>query len=263
MIFVGVDWAEAHHDICVLDAQGAILARKRILDTLTGVRELHELLGQHTEEPEEVFIGIEKDRGLIVTSMLGAGYRVYALNPLSVSRYRERHVTSGSKSDPGDAKVLADLVRTDRHNHREAAGDSEHAESIKILARTHQGAIWSRQREANGLRNALKDYYPGALLAFGTDLTSRDALAILEIAPTPPLGRQLSQSKIIAALKRAGRERNLERRAKEIQGALREEQLHQGPVLEAAYGRVTTAHVHLIRRYNDEIADLEAAHRGF
>jgi hypothetical protein len=210
MIFVGVDWAEAHHDICVLDAQGAILARKRILDTLTGVRELHELLGQHTEEPEEVFIGIEKDRGLIVTSMLGAGYRVYALNPLSVSRYRERHVTSGSKSDPGDAKVLADLVRTDRHNHREAAGDSEHAESIKILARTHQGAIWSRQREANGLRNALKDYYPGALLAFGTDLTSRDALAILEIAPTPPLGRQLSQSKIIAALKRAGRERNLE-----------------------------------------------------
>jgi hypothetical protein len=108
MIFVGVDWAEAHHDICVLDAQGAILARKRILDTLTGVRELHELLGQHTEEPEEVFIGIEKDRGLIVTSMLGAGYRVYALNPLSVSRYRERHVTSGSKSDPGDAKVLAD-----------------------------------------------------------------------------------------------------------------------------------------------------------
>jgi Transposase/Transposase IS116/IS110/IS902 family len=259
MIFVGVDWAEAHHDICVLDTAGEVLARKRILDTLVGVRELHELLGEHAEEPGEVFVGIEKDRGLIVTSMIGAGYRVYALNPLSVSRYRERHVTSGSKSDPGDAKVLADLVRTDRHNHREAAGDSEGAESIKILARTHQGAIWSRQREANALRNALKDYYPGALAAFGTDLDDRDAIAILEIAPTPPLGAQLSQSKITAALKRAGRERNLERRAKQIQHALREEQLHQGSILESAYGTITKAHVRMIRHYNAEIAELEAA----
>ena len=202
MIFVGVDWAEAHHDICVLSEAGEVLARKRIPDTLTGVRALHELLGEHAEEPEEVLVGIEKDRGLLVTAMLGARYRVYAINPMSAARYRERHVTSGSKSDPGDAKVLADLVRTDRHNHREVAGDSEGAEAIKVLARAHQSAIWARQRETNALRNALKDYYPGALVAFGTDLDDRDAVAILEIAPTPPLGRQLSTAKITAALKR-------------------------------------------------------------
>src|SRR5579863_1122546 len=192
MIFVGVDWAEDHHDVCVLDDAGDVLARKRIPDTLGGVRALHELLTPFVEESDEVFVGIEKDRGLIVTAMLGANYRVYALNPMSVARYRERHVTSGSKSDPGDAKVLADLVRTDRHNHREAAGDSDGAEAIKVLARAHQSAIWSRQREVNALRNALKDYYPGALEAFGTDLEDRDALAVLAIAPTPPLGRALS-----------------------------------------------------------------------
>jgi hypothetical protein len=110
MIFVGVDWAEAHHDICILDEAGALLARKRIPDTLPGVRALHELLGEHAEEPDEVIVGIEKDRGLIVAAMLGANYRVYAINPMSAARYRERHVTSGSTSDPGDAKVLADLV---------------------------------------------------------------------------------------------------------------------------------------------------------
>ena len=60
MIFVGVDWAEAHHDICILDEAGAILARKRIPDTLLGVRTLHELLGEHAEEPHEVIVGIEK-----------------------------------------------------------------------------------------------------------------------------------------------------------------------------------------------------------
>ena len=259
MIFVGVDWAESHHDICVLDEAGEVLARKRIPDSLVGVRALNELLAEHAEEPDEVIVGIEKDRGLIVTALLGARYHVYAINPMSAARYRERHVTSGSKSDPGDAKVLADLVRTDRHNHREAAGDSEGAEAVKVLARAHQSAIWARQREANALRNALKDYYPGALNAFGTDLDDRDAVAILEIAPTPPLGRQLSKSKITAALKRAGRQRNLERRAAEIQWALREEQLAQGPLVEAAYGHTTKAHVAMIRAYNAEITELEEA----
>ena len=74
-------------------------------DTLQGVRGLHELLAPHAEDPGEVIVGIEKERGLIVTALLGANYDVYALNPMSVARYRERHVTSGSKSDPGDAKV--------------------------------------------------------------------------------------------------------------------------------------------------------------
>lgn len=172
MIFVGVDWAEAHHEACVLNESGDVLARKKIPDTLVGVRELHELLTPFVDEPDQAVVGIEKDRGLIVTAILRANYRVYELNPMSVARYRERHVTSGSKSDPGDAKVLADLVRTDRHNHREAAGDTEGADAIKVLARAHQSAIWSRQREKNALRSALKDYYPEALSAFGTDLDS-------------------------------------------------------------------------------------------
>ena len=259
MIFVGVDWAEAHHDICVLNEAGAVLARKRIPDSLAGVRSLHEMLGEHAQEPEEVLIGIEKDRGLIVTALLSSHHRVYALNPMSVARYRERHVTSGSKSDPGDAKVLADLMRTDRHNHREAAGDSEGVDALKVLARAHQSAIWSRQREANALRNAVKDFYPGALDAFGTDLDGRDAIEVLSVAPTPALGRQLSKSTITAALRRGGRVRNLGRRAREIQSAPREEQLSERPHVEAAYGRTTSAHVAMIRAYNAEITQLEDA----
>jgi hypothetical protein len=66
------------------------------------------------------------------------------VNPLSVARYRERHSTSGAKSDPGDAAVMAELARTDRHHHRRIAGDSELAEAIKVLARAHQSLIWTR-----------------------------------------------------------------------------------------------------------------------
>jgi hypothetical protein len=259
MIYVGVDWSEIHHDICVLDQAGDVLARKKIPDTLAGVRAMHELLAPYAEEPDEVFVGIEKDRGLVVTAMLGAHYHVYALNPMSVARYRERHVTSGSKSDPGDAKVIADVVRTDRHNHREAVGDSENADAIKVLARAHQRAIWSCQREQNALRSALKDYYPGALLAFGTDLDDGDAVEVLAIAPTPALGSALSLAKITSALRRGGRERNLERTAKKIQAALREEQLRERPKVELAYGTIAGAHVAMIRAFSKEIAELEAA----
>jgi len=117
--------------------------------------------------------------------LLNTHYQVYAVNPFAASRYRDRHVTSGAKSDPGDAKVLADLVRTDRHHHRRVAGDSALAEVIKILARAHQRLIWARQRHLNGLRSALREFYPGALLAFGTDLDIGDAIAVLGRACTP------------------------------------------------------------------------------
>jgi transposase len=112
--------------------------------------------------PGQVAVGIETDRGLLVGALLGAGYQVYAVNPHAVSRYRGRHGTSRAKSDRGDAKLLADLVRTDRHNHRPVAGDTPLVEAVKVLARAHQSLIWTRQRHVNALRNSLREFYPGA-----------------------------------------------------------------------------------------------------
>ena len=128
--------------------------------------ELHELIGEYVEEPDQVVIGIETDRGLWVEALTAAGYRLFAINPLAVARYRDRHHISGAKSDAGDAKLLADLVRTDRHNHRPIAGDSVEAEAIKVLARAHQSLIWARTRHTLRLRSALREYYPAALEAF-------------------------------------------------------------------------------------------------
>ena len=119
MIFVGIDWAEAHHDVCVLDGQGEVLATRRIPEGLEGVARLHALLGEYTEEPEAVIVGIETDRGLLVGALTAAGYTVHAVNPLAASRYRERHTTSRAKSDRGDARVLGELAQcVDRYEIR-------------------------------------------------------------------------------------------------------------------------------------------------
>ena len=176
------------------------------------------------DEPEQVVVGIETDRGLWVGALIAAGYQLFAVNPLAVARYRDRHHVSGAKSDASDAKLLADLVRTDRHNHRSIAGDSADAEAIKVLARAHQSLIWERTRHTNRLRNALREYYPAALAAFD-DLAHGDALGVLDRAPTPAQGAHLPLTAIQSALKRGGRQRNIAARAREIKAALRTEQL--------------------------------------
>ncbi|WP_433527560.1 IS110 family transposase [Nocardia pseudovaccinii] len=258
MIFVGDDWAEDHHDVHIMNENGKRLASRRLPEGLAGISIFHDLVAAHAADPREVVIGIETDRGLWVDALATSGYQVYAINPLAVARYRDRHHVSGAKSDAGDAKLLADLVRTDRHNHRPIAGDSPEAEAIKVLARGHQNLIWARNRHTNALRSALREYFPAALEAFD-DLACRDALAVLGRAPSPAEGARLSMSAIQATLKRAGRQRNIEQRAQQIQAALRTEHLHTTDAITTAFAATTRAAVGIITEINTAISELETA----
>lgn len=256
-VFVGHDWAEAHHDVFVVDTAGSRLGGGRLPEGIEGVARFHELVAAHVDDPGEVTVATETDRGLFVGALVAAGYRVLAVNPMSTARYRERHVTSGAKSDPGDARTLAELARVDGHNHRPVAGDSDLAEAVKVLARAHQSLIWTRQRQGNQLRSTLREFYPAALDAF-TSLTSTDALAVLAVAPTPTLGRALSRSKIAAALRRGGRQRRIDQRAIEIQQALRTDQLQAPTVVAEAMGSTVAALVAVIAELGTQIEGLEA-----
>jgi transposase len=233
-VFVGHDWAEDHHDVEIRDGEGRRLTRARLPEGAEGVARFHILVAGQVEDPAEVVVATETDRGLFVGALVAAGYEVYGVNPMSVARYRERHVTSGAKSDPGDAATLAELARTDRHQDRRIAGDSELAEAIKVLARAHQSLIWTRQRQVNQLRSTLREYYPAAL-ELG-DLYGPDALGVLAVAPTPSLGQTLSVKRVASAIARAGRQRRIEERAVEIQARLRTEQLTAPAVISEAMG---------------------------
>ena len=259
VIFVGIDWAEQHHDVHVMNPDGQPLGRARVPEGIDGIARLHALVADHADDPGEVVVGIETDRGLLVTTLVAAGYQVYGINPRAVDRYRDRHAMSGAKSDGADAKVLADLVRTDRHNHRQVAGDSDLAEAIKVTARAHQNLVWARQRQVNQLRSALREYYPGALATFGTDLAHRDVVAVLVKAPTPELGRRLSTAQIAAALRRAGRVRNVDARAAAIRDGLRAPQLAAPDVVADAYGTSAKALISVIATLTAQIDELESA----
>ena len=262
MIFVGDDWAEAHHDVYLCDEAGTRLGKARLPEGIEGIGRFHELVAGHAGEPGEVVVGIETDRGLWVQALIEAGYRVYAINPRAASRYRDRHTLSGAKSDPGDAKLLAELVRTDRHNHRPVAGDSDLGEGVKVLARAHQNLIWDRTRATNRLRCALREYFPAALDTF-TELADRDTLAVLAAGPDPATARKLTPGRVRTLLRNAGRQRNIDTRAQAIVEGLRVETLSAPPAVVSAFAATTRAQVALIAELNTQIAGLEtelAAH---
>jgi transposase len=267
VLFVGDDWSEQHHDVEVQDGSGRRLGRARLDEGIAGITRLHELIAEQLEDgdgPEQVVVGIETDRGPWVVALVAAGYQVYAINPLQVARYRERHSTSGAKSDTADAHTLADMVRTDRHQLRPVAEDSDAGEAVKVLARAHQQLIWERTRHLLRLRSVLREFFPGALAAFGDDLAGGDALELLAVAPDPVSAAQLSTSRISAALKRA-RRRQIPDKAQVIAAALRTEQLGQPAVITAAYAATVRAQAAILTALQAQITTMQGqveAHFG-
>jgi transposase len=237
----GIDWAEKHHDVALVDEHGQLVAKRRISDNAEGFAMLTELLANAGDnEDNPIPIAIETPRGLLVAVLRATGRGVYAINPMAVARYRERWTVARSKSDHADAMVLANILRTDRHAHHPLPADSELAQAISVLARAHQDATWRRTKAVQELRAHLREYYPGFLEAFTaagvTNLASADARALLAIAPTPAAGVQLTRARIAAALRRGGRQRNIDRLADELRQALRRPQLRQLELVEHAMG---------------------------
>jgi len=266
VLYVGDDWAEDHHDIEIQDGQGRQLVKARLPEGIEGLTRLHEMLAEHLDEDQvdldtglvahQVVVGIETDRGTWVSALVAAGYRVYAINPMSAARYRERHSPSGAKSDAGDAHVLAEIVRLDRSHHRPVAGDSPDVEALKLVTRTHQSFIWDRTRQLQRLRSALREFFPAALTAFD-DFTASDVLELLQKAPDPDRGARLTIGQISAALKRA-RRRDVPAKAAAIQAALRAPALRQAPAIERAYAVIVDNQARLVAQLNSQIEELQA-----
>ncbi len=258
-VWCGVDWAEHHHDVAFVDEDGKLLVKERITDDSAGFARLLELLtAQTARSSTPISVAIETSRGLMPAAIMAAGYAVYAINPLSVSRYRDRHSPSRAKSDAADAIVLANILRTDRDNHRPVPADTELVQSLRVLARAQQDAVWDRQQITNKLRSLLREFYPTFLACF-PDLSLMGARAVLALAPSPSRAQALRKSSVAAALRRGGRTRGVDAEAERVVTALRQEQLRQLPQVEDAMSVQAQAYLRALNAALDNLAQLEAA----
>jgi transposase len=244
-IYCGIDWAEDHHDIAVVDRDGTLLARRRISDDPAGLAGLLGLLAEHGDSAEDpVPVAIETPRGLLVACLRATGRPVYPINPMAVARYRDRHSVTGKKSDHGDSFVLASVLRTDMGMHRPLPADSELAQAIAVLARAQQDAVWDRTTAHNKLRSHLREYFPGFLAAFADargGIMRPEARAILAAAPTPAAAAALTLTQLRRLLAKAGRSRGIDTEAARLRDAFRTKQMRQLPLIEQAMGQQTIA----------------------
>jgi transposase len=254
-ITCGIDWAEGHHDVALVDEDGRVVGKARIDTGASGFVELLALISEHGGSPEETAVAIETDKNLIVVALVQAGFRVYPINPRAAARYRERHHQAGAKSDPGDAKVLANILRTDRHCHRRLPAITEQGRAVKALARQHQEAIWALNQTVSRLRSVLLEFYPQALQAF-PNLKHHAATTVLAAAPTPGAGIKLMPSRIVTLLRRCGR-RNDPNLVEHILTELRTPALRQPGPVEAALGATVAGLVAIVVSMRAAVDTLE------
>jgi transposase len=252
-----------HHDIALADRDGKLLARRRISDDAAGLASLLALLAEHGDIPEDpVPVAIETPRGLLTACLRATGRPVYPINPRAVARYRDRHSVSGRKSDHGDSFVLAGVLRTDMHAHRPLPADSELAQAIAVLARAQQDAVWDRTTAHNKLRSHLREYFPGFLAAFADardGILRPEARTILAAAPTPAAAGRLTLAQLRALLRKAGRQRGIDKEAQRLRETFHAGQMRQLPLVEQAMGRQALALLGQLDAACTAAADLEHA----
>jgi transposase len=197
-LFAGLDWGSTSHAVCVLDADGRLLARFEARHDAAGLAGLVAQLkrfGPAAEMP----VAIERPSGLIVETLVAAGHPVMPIHPNVVKACRPRYRAAGAKSDPGDAFMLADILRTDGHRFRPLAPLSDAIKALRALVRGRDDLVATRVGVANQLRSLLEGFWPGAANLFA-DVDSRIALAFLTRFPTPQSARRLGTKRLAAFL---------------------------------------------------------------
>ena len=200
-LFVGIDWAAKNHEVCVLDSERRVIARKTIEHSGTGVTQLVDLLLEFSSnEPSQVAVAIETPRGALVETLVERAFHVFALNPKQLDRFRDRHSVAGAKDDRLDAFVLADSLRTDLHLFHQVKLDDAAVIRLRELSRTEEDIQQDQVRMGHQLRELLRRYYPQMLdLCPGMDeLWFWD---LIELAPHPGAVGKLTISKLESLLK--------------------------------------------------------------
>jgi transposase len=198
--FVGLAWAATTHALCVINETGTVRWRGTVPHTAAGLTALVQHL-RRFGAPASLPVALERPSGLVVDTLLGAGFPVIPIHPNIVKASRPRYTAAGGKSDPGDAYLLADLLRTDGHRFRPLQPLADETRALRTLVRGRDDLVAQRVALANQLRALLERFWPGAATIFA-EVDSPIALAFLARYPTPPSAQRLGEHRLAQFLQR-------------------------------------------------------------
>jgi transposase len=192
--YAGLDWGGAAHAVCVVDAAGAVAARIEVKHDAAGLANMLARL-KRLAAPADLPIAIERPSGLVVDALVEAGHPVVPIHPNVVKACRPRYRACGGKSDPGDAYLLADILRTDGHRFGPLAPLSDDIRALRALVRGRDDLVAQRVALANQLRSLLEGFWPGAAAVFAA-IDSPIALAFVARYPTPESASRLGEKRL-------------------------------------------------------------------
>lgn len=195
--FAGIDWASRTHALCIVGKDGAIRARFEVPNTGKSFAGLIKRLGKLGVAE----VAIERPDGPLIEAMVEAGLEVFVIPPRQVKALRSRYSSTGAKSDPGDAYLLADVLRTDRHRLTPLRQDSPETKVLRALTRTRKDLVEARVALVNQLRAQLELCFPGAVGLFAK-LESDVSIAFLRRYPTAAKASRLTEARLAAFLRR-------------------------------------------------------------
>lgn len=195
---IGLDWGGTTHAVCVMDQTGAVRQQFEVAHNAEGLTELRRKLAAF-DEPAALPVAIERPSGLLVDTLLEAGHRVVPIHPNAVKASRSRYRASGAKNDSGDARLLADLLRTDAHRFPALRPQSDAIRALRALVRGRDDLVGTRVQLANQLRALLNGFWPGGAAIFA-DIDSPIALAFILRYPTPDSARWLGEKRLAGFL---------------------------------------------------------------
>jgi transposase len=190
----GLDWGGTSHAVCIIDGAGQVVVRVEARHDAAGLADLIARL-ERVAKPAELPIAIERPSGLIVDALVEAGHPVIPIHPNVVKACRPRYRAAGGKSDPGDAYMLADILRTDGHRFRPLMPASDDIRALRALVRGRDDLLAQRVALANQLRSLLEGFWPGAAAIFAA-IDSPIALAFIGRYPTPDSASRLGEKRM-------------------------------------------------------------------
>lgn len=180
MHYLGIDWADEKHDVCLLAADGRVLSQFSIPNDLYGFQKLD----QRLNKIKDLKINIERSDGLLVDWLVSQGRDIYVTTPAVLHHRRPRR----SKDDKGDAHLLAQLLHSHDSEARPLAIHSPTIYHLRQLLQAYEGVLREQRRLGNQFIQLLKAYYPAALSAFSVP-HRLITLAFVECFPTPDAAR--------------------------------------------------------------------------
>jgi transposase len=192
--FVGLDWASEAHAVCVMDGRGRVRWQASVSHSAAGLAAFVGRL-RRWRQRGPLAIAVERPSGLLVDTLVQAGFDVVPIHPNIVKATRPRYSAAGGKSDPGDAFLLADLLRTDGHRFRPLQPPSDDTRALRTLVRGRDDLVAQRVALANQLRALLEHVWPGAARIFA-DVDSPIALAFLARYPTADSAARLGEKRL-------------------------------------------------------------------